>query len=399
MGFKEFKLNALLEVSKAINNNLAPEKLFLLLKFFLKNQLKIKKGCLLKVDDSGFSELITYGLSNQFNEDDFAKLKQFKDITYVGKLEQNPLPEFEAIIPIAHKFEIVAYLMVGDIEEHKDFTVTPVIRNLRFIQTLANLVVVAVENQILEAQKRENIKFRKELELASHIQQLLIPKELPKRKQFSVAAKYQPKDKIGGDYYDVIKLTDHSYFFCLCDISGKGITAAMIMANFQAILRGSIHRLKDFKAFITYLNKKVIELADYDYFVTFFGGVYNLETKELQYINAAHFPPIIKTENTNANLPTNIPGLGMVAELPNFEIQKLNITSPTNIIGFTDGATDVTNEKGEFFGEENLEKHLFKQAFLAPNEHIETTLNTIKQYVGKNGLYTDDLTLMSIRLN
>ena len=89
----------------------------------------------------------------------------------------------------------------------------------------------------------------------------------------------------------------------------------------------------------------------------------------------------------------------MVAELPNFEIQKLNITSPTNIIGFTDGATDVTNEKGEFFGEENLEKHLFKQAFLAPNEHIETTLNTIKQYVGKNGLYTDDLTLMSIRLN
>lgn len=398
MDFKEFKLSALLEISKAINSNLAPQKLFLLLKFFLKNQLKIQKGLLIDLDNQSTDTLLSFGENTKLSADQLEFIKTKKDIFYLQGSSNNPIPQFEALIPIPHNFKIVVQLLVGDFKLGENFEVSPVVKNLRFIQTLANLIVVAVQNKKLEQERLENIKLNRDLELASEIQKLLIPTNLPKADKFSVSAIYKPQNKIGGDYYDVIKISDEKYFFCLADISGKGISAALIMANFQAILRGNIPRFESLKEFVIFLNQKTCELTNQNYFITFFGGFYNLKTKVLNYINAAHFPPILKTSTRVVELYPTIPGLGMLDILPKFDTIKFLIDEPTNIVAYTDGATDVTNEKDEFFGEGRLMELIKNANYLKPEDTIKNIVFNLVNFAGKNGTFTDDLTLFALEL-
>lgn len=398
MDFKEFKLSALLEISKAINSNLAPQKLFLLLKFFLKNQLKIQKGLLIDLDNQSTDTLLSFGENTKLSADQLEFIKTKKDIFYLQGSSNNPIPQFEALIPIPHNFKIVVQLLVGDFKLGENFEVSPVVKNLRFIQTLANLIVVAVQNKKLEQERLENIKLNRDLELASEIQKLLIPTNLPKADKFSVSAIYKPQNKIGGDYYDVIKISDEKYFFCLADISGKGISAALIMANFQAILRGNIPRFESLKEFVIFLNQKTCELTNQNYFITFFGGFYNLKTKVLNYINAAHFPPILKTSTRVVELYPTIPGLGMLDILPKFDTIEFLIDEPTSIVAYTDGATDVTNEKDEFFGEGRLMELIKNANYLKPEDTIKNIVFNLVNFAGKNGTFTDDLTLFALEL-
>lgn len=112
MDFKEFKLSALLEISKAINSNLAPQKLFLLLKFFLKNQLKIQKGLLIDLDNQSTDTLLSFGENTKLSADQLEFIKTKKDIFYLQGSSNNPIPQFEALIPIPHNFKIVAHLLL-----------------------------------------------------------------------------------------------------------------------------------------------------------------------------------------------------------------------------------------------------------------------------------------------
>ena len=398
MDFKEFKLSALLEISKAINSNLAPQKLFLLLKFFLKNQLKIQKGLLIDLDNQSAETLLSFGENTSLSADQLEFIKTKKDIFYLQSSSNNPIPQFEALIPILHNFKIVAHLLVGDFKLGENFEVSPVVKNLRFIQTLANPIVVAVQNKKLEQERLENIKLNRDLELASEIQKLLIPTNLPKTDKFSVSAIYKPQNKIGGDYYDVIKVSDEKYFFCLADISGKGISAALIMANFQAILRGNIPRFESLKEFVIFLNQKTCELTNQNYFITFFGGFYNLKTNIFTYINTAHFPPILKTSTRVVELYPTIPGLGMLDILPKFDAIEFLIDEPTSIVAYTDRATDVTNEKDEFFGEGRLMEMIKNANYLKPEDTINNIVFNLVNYAGKKGTFTDDLTLFALEL-
>lgn len=255
-----------------------------------------------------------------------------------------------------------------------------------------------MQNKKLEQERLENIKLNRDLELASEIQKLLIPTNLPKADKFSVSAIYKPQNKIGDDYYDVIKISNEKYFFCLADISGKGISAALIMANFQAILRGNIPRFESLKEFVIFLNQKTCELTNQNYFITFFGGFYNLKTKVLNYINAAHFPPILKTSTRVVELYPTIPGLGMLDILPKFDTIEFLIDEPTSIVAYTDWATDLTNEKDEFFGEGRLMELIKNANYLKPEDTIKNIVFNLVNFAGKNGTFTDDLTLFALEL-
>jgi sigma-B regulation protein RsbU (phosphoserine phosphatase) len=115
--------------------------------------------------------------------------------------------------------------------------VSPIIKHLNFIQTLTNIIIVAIENMRLfkESLRQESIK--KELELASKMQNMLIPNPsiLPRNEKIRMTAFYLPHMDVGGDYYDFIELGKHEFGFCISDVSGKGMSAAFLMSNFQAI--------------------------------------------------------------------------------------------------------------------------------------------------------------------
>lgn len=398
MDFREFKLNALLEVSKAINANMAPKKLFLLLKFFLKNQLKIERLLLVTCGDEEHNVTISEGIPHEVETHFLAHHAPIKKVLQKENLREKGLPLFQVGFPVLHNGEIKACLLLGWEKTGGSFTVNPILKNLRFIQTLANLVVVAVENKKLVAQKIENERIKKELELAAHIQRFLIPRNLPKEKGFSASAYYKPFQEVGGDYYDWIPLGNNKHFFCIADIAGKGVQAAMIMANFQARIKAQVLHHRSLAAFIQHLNENVFELTEGDSFITFFGGIYDVRHQTLEYINAGHFAPFLASAKGLDKLNSFYPGLGMVEDVQLSETKTITLSEESSLVCYTDGVMDIQMNDGNYLGEEGLEEMLRNTSFESPRTAIGNLLSAIKEKITAGGTYSDDLTLFALQL-
>ncbi|GAH85372.1 unnamed protein product, partial [marine sediment metagenome] len=241
-------------------------------------------------------------------------LMKYSEITFVPSGEDNILKAFDIIIPVLNNNVHLAFVLIGDIDEEGE-GVSPVIKHLNFIQTISNIIIVAIENIRLfnESLRQEAIK--KELELASKMQTMLIPdnRELPQNNKIFVTGFYLPHYDVGGDYYDCILLNEEEIGFCIADVSGKGISAALLMSNFQANLRALFTHEISLVSLVEKLNERVIHSAAGEKFITLFVARYNYNTKILQYINAAHNPPVLyNTVSGNISLfQTSCVGIGM----------------------------------------------------------------------------------------
>ena len=180
---------------------------------------------------------------------------------------------------------------------------------------------------------------------AAQVQSMLIPDTLPNDDKIQMAAIYLPHKNIGGDYYDFIKLSEDEMFFCIADISGKGIAAAILMANFQAQIRELTKRNPvTIEEYMQELNKGVLMSTKGEKFITLFLGKYNRKTRLLKYVNSGHNPPILVNTNGAKFLDKGTTILGMFNELPSVKMGQVPIIEDTAIICFTDGLTDVVNE-------------------------------------------------------
>ena len=157
----------------------------------------------------------------------------------------------DIIIPVFNNNVHLAFVFIGDIEEEGE-GMSPVLKHLNFIQTISSIIIVAVENIRLfnESLRQEAIK--KELELAARMQKVLIPDNthMPQNPKVVVNGFYYPHYEVGGDYYDCIRLSETKTGFCIADVSGKGISAAMLMSNFQASLRALFTHDVDLEALV-----------------------------------------------------------------------------------------------------------------------------------------------------
>jgi len=118
-------------------------------------------------------------------------------------------------------------LLLGDFDGEK-IEVSPIIRHLPFIQTLTNLIVVAQENKRLYNENLKQVALQRELELASQMQNMLIPEKIPERSDLDISALYKPHQVVGGDYYDFFTISKNKTVFCMADVSGKGVSAAYL---------------------------------------------------------------------------------------------------------------------------------------------------------------------------
>jgi sigma-B regulation protein RsbU (phosphoserine phosphatase) len=169
------------------------------------------------------------------NIDVVAELGRFQEITFIESSQSKLLNDFDVIIPVFHNDVALAYLLIEATES--DGNNNKVLNYMSFIQTLANIIVVAIENKRMTKVGIRQESLKKELEVASAMQQLLFPSDLPTNTRMDISAMYKPRHEVGGDYYDFIPLGDDEYIICIADVSGKGVSAAMLMANFQATLR------------------------------------------------------------------------------------------------------------------------------------------------------------------
>lgn len=392
---KDLKLNSLLQITKAINNNFSTDQLLEIFKEVLETQLKIGKLALFSNSKNGWECILKYGVGEEYNDINVERdLLPIKEIGTINFSEKNLNKSFEILIPVFHKSQPLAYVLIGDLEEKVE--VSPAIKHLNFVQTLASIIVVAIENKKLAKESIRQAALKKELELASEMQALLFPSILPNNAQLDTSAFYLPHQEVGGDYYDFIWLNENEFAFCVADVSGKGVAAALLMANFQANLRVLFSHTTSLTELIQELNTKVIASAKWEKFITLFIAKYNLTTRTLTYINAAHNPPLLATKNSISTLKIGCTGLGMFEEIGKIKEGILNIEPGATIVCYTDGLVELENDKGEDFGIDSLKDIIKKNPDLDMKSLNKLIMETCINYK-QSKPYIDDIALFSLR--
>jgi len=345
----KFKLDALLDITLSINANLPTEELLSKYESILRNNLGIGKILIFK-HSIKWDCLLNGGFPREYetNIDVESQLLKFTEIAF--RNDDIGIEGVEILIPVYNNYIPLAFVLIGDIEEEGE-GVSPVIKHLHFIQTVSSIILVAIENIRLfkESLQREAIK--KELEVAARMQKNLIPdnRMMPRNEFLTVTGFYFPHYEVGGDYYDCIKLSDTKTGFCIADVSGKGISAAILMSNFQASLRAIFTHDIELSVLIQKLNSLIIANAAGEKFITFFVARYDHVRGIMEYINAGHNPPVLFNTSTGQvmHLHSSCVGIGMIEEIPPVKPEILNINNYTKIVCYTDGLSDLKGDDGK----------------------------------------------------
>lgn len=387
------KLNTLLEITNAINNNSSSEELYDILREVLTKQLLIDKFVLFVYEDEwniALTEKIKKNSLKNFPIEEV--VKGYKEIATFSSTKLLGTTKFDIVVPVYHKNKPLAYLLLSDFEEEK-IEISPIIKHLKFIQTLANIIVVALENKRLNKEYIKQIAVRKELELAQNMQSLLFPRTLPKNENLEVQAYYEPHSEVGGDYYDVIELEDGRVAICIADVSGKGMPAALLMANFQANLRALLNVTQDLEKLIRLTNSKVIDSARYEKFITLFIAIYDTKKKSLEYLNAGHHPAILRNGDDFLLLKKGCTVLGMFDELPAVEAGRVEIKENSVMLCFTDGLSELEDHNDIQLDVEGIQNIMEVHKSLdAINGALQSKIEELKVQSG----ISDDITFVAL---
>ncbi len=394
-----FKLNSLLSITKAINANLSTEELLGRYEQILREDLNIGKVVIYKYnyEKEDWEIILNAGCGEEVDDIDLEQdVFGHSEITFVASSKNPSLRTFDNIIPVFHNNEPIAYVLIGDIDDDAK-GISPSIKHLHFIQTLSNIIIVAIENIRLYNESLKQEALKKELELASRMQSMLVPEEksLPHNDKIYVTSFYKPHFEVGGDYYDFLKLNDDEWGFCISDVSGKGISAALLMSNFQANLRALFTTNTDLEGIILKLNERVMSSAKGEKFITLFIAKYNYETKELTYITAGHNPPILyKTESEELQyLKDGCLGLGMLDEIPSIQKGNVKIKERTKLFCYTDGLVELIGEEGVSLDTKQIEKNVKNKERI--DENIHSIIKEQNILEGSTAIF-DDISIIGL---
>ena len=394
---QDLKLNALLEVTKAINNNLSTSKLLDLYQDILENRLGVGKLVLFHFE-SDWKCILKYGIDADFNHLTFEKeLLAISEIETIAFSNGMLSRSFEIVIPVFHKKTPLAYVLLGDVNQEK-LELSAAIKHLPYVQTLTNIIIVAIENKKLYKEHIQKAMIGKELELAKDMQKLLFPEKLPNDEHLSVASLYQPHQQVGGDYYDFLALNNHEFIFCIADVSGKGVAAALLMSNIQATLHSLINYTHNLKDIIIELNKRVRESTRGEKFVSLFLGKLNTKSQQLTCSNAGHNPPILQLNSDFLELSKGCTLLGIQDSLQQIELDIIDYSGEFILLCYTDGLTDTVNSIGQNFNVDHI-KQIIRSSTNQTTEEINANImNAAMDFKGELD-FTDDVALLTIRAN
>jgi len=389
---KQSLIDLLLEITEAINRNFSAQDLFTIYSASLKTQFDYNKIKFLYNMEGEWmvyneDEIVPYLSDHAIQE-----LMTYTDISFIEAGLSN---DFDVVIPVNHKDEPLAFVLVDGLFNHRE---SPLEEELRFLQTVTNITVIAMENKRLFNKRLEQEVQKKEIDLAIEVQKTLIPSDCPDNENYGFAAQYTPFKGIGGDYFDIIPHPkEDSIFFCIADVAGKGISAALVMANFQANLRAAINKDLGDKEFFQFLNKKVFDITKGERFITLFMAKLEFKRGKLLYVNAGHEPSILRTPTGTRLLDKGCPVLGAFEELPFIEIGEEDLVPKTTIFTYTDGLTDLMNNNEDQFSMERLMTFIEENDFDDPNELNAKLMDELDIYRGDLD-FNDDICFLTCRV-
>lgn len=242
-----------------------------------------------------------------------------------------------------------------------------------------------------EAEEEKN-SMESELRIAHDIQMSMIPKAyppFPNRTDIDLAALVLPAKEVGGDLYDFY-IRDEKLFFCIGDVSGKGVPASMVMAVTRSLFRNVSAHENNPARIVSAINDSLSEDNGNDMFVTFFLGIMDLRTGQFEYCNAGHNPPFIMSDKVRRlEVTPNVP-LGVVPGM-SFAAQQTSLRYDDALFLFTDGVTEAENAHNQLFGDDRVESVLHMRR--DPRAHLSAMHDAIAAFVG-DAPQSDDITML-----
>ena len=253
----------------------------------------------------------------------------------------------------------------------------------------------------LRATTAQKASMESELKIAHDIQMSMLPKTFPpypERDDIDIYGSLTPAKGVGGDLFDFY-IRDEQLFFCIGDVSGKGIPASLYMAVTRSLFRNISQHVSKPEQIINALNQAQSEGNDTNMFVTLFVGVLDLKTGKLCYCNAGHDSPLLLgSKVTILPCECNLP-IGVIAEFT-FQQQEIQLERPTTLFLFTDGLNEAENIDHAQFGDERIEKiaeSMVADGLLEPIQVIRHMTDAVHTFVGI-AEQSDDLTMLAIEI-
>lgn len=392
------QLSSLFDLSKEFSGILEKERVGKLLVFSIIGQLMVTKFAVAICNDDDYEIL-----ESRIKHDTLLQAlkscssKNFQSVVFKDDLqkEYDGLKKIgiELIVPMRLKDVTKGLILLGSRTTKVPYSKS----DIEYVSSVGSLAIISIENARLLQEELEKQRMEKDLEIAQKIQRNLLPDTIPEMENFEIAAINQSARQVGGDYYDIIKLDDDRALFAVADVSGKGVQAALLMSNMQAFLQSISKQNIELDEASNLINDLVSENTTDGSFITFFWGIINDKTKELNYVNMGHNPPLLVQNNELRKLKLGGMILGVMPTMVPYKSEKILLESNDRLYLFTDGITEAMNFEGEEYSDEKLEELILTLDNLNAEESLNKILTSVKEHT-KGAPQSDDITAMVIKV-
>jgi serine phosphatase RsbU (regulator of sigma subunit) len=287
------------------------------------------------------------------------------------------------LVPVLIKSELLGFLTLGrklsgdeyDPQDHE-------------------LLAIVAEHAAAGIERMSLQEWKLDAERALDIQQGLLPKEIPQITGYQIAGAWQPARTVSGDYYDVLRFDEHRVALCIGDVVGKGMPAALLMANLQAAVRVLASAYIKPEVLCEQVNRLTLSNIDQGKFITFFYGLVDSEAQRLTYVNAGHNPPIMLCrDRTVLRLDQGGAVLGVFPD-PKYLQGEVDLAPADRLLLFTDGISEAQDSSEDQFGEERLIQLLKDNINLGAADLQRKVIKAVSEF--SRGIFRDDVTLIAM---
>jgi serine phosphatase RsbU (regulator of sigma subunit) len=406
------ELSIINDISTAINSSLSLEKIIELIVQKCIKHLQVEQGTVTLLERGGqdnqfrtmmrqadaSSGYMPFHLDTQITGwmlnhkkpliiDDLDSDERFRTL----ETEANPIKTLLSV-PLMLKGSIIGSLNVFNKRSGEKF----IEADKRLLCIISTQSAQVIENARLYEEEQSLMSIQEEMKIAFNIQMGLLPKSAPMIEGFEVAGKSLPAKSVGGDYFDLIRLGDGRLFFCLGDIAGKGMPAALLMSNMLATLRGQNLDLSTPGSILNHSNDHLFRNTSLERFSTLFLGILDPASSELNYSNAGHnLPFIVRASGDVTRLEMGNLVLGVEEEVEYSEY-LVKLDPGDTLVVFSDGISEAINPEEEEFGDETLPEIVMNNKNLTAMQLIDKVIGDVFDHAGK-APQRDDMTMVVIK--
>ncbi len=392
------RLNSLFELSKEFGMFSESAKVARLLIYSVIGQFLVSKFAVIILENSEIKIV-----ESKFDEFELSQsIKKFNFNTITNPIPKAEIDEkypllfnlgIELIVPMQLQNETKGLICLGKRISNQEFSKT----DIEFIYSIGSLAIISIENQRLFKEALEKQKLEEELEIARGIQKNLLPHSIPKFDRFEISAINLSSRQVGGDYYDIITLDENNYCIAIGDVSGKGVPAALLMANIQAFLRIICKQGMNISDATGVINNLITSNTSDGKFITFFWGMLNEKNLNFEYVNAGHNPPLLIRNKKIHKLERGGIILGVMKTNLPYDSESVILEKDDVIVLFTDGVTEAKNINDDEFSDERFEALCLKYSKLSSSEMIEKINIEIRKF--SDGTFqSDDITILILKV-